>query len=60
MKMEAQAVVFFWMIGLIPFLYVLIRGILPLGAPLGRKLVLTLLLFAVAFKFQTSSSPPPS
>ena len=52
MKMEAQAVVFFWMIGLIPFLYVLIRGILPLGAPLGRKLVLTLLLFAVAFKFQ--------
>ena len=52
MKMEAQAAVFFWLIGLIPFLYVLIRGIMPLGLPLGRKLVLTALLFAVAFKFQ--------
>lgn len=50
--MEALTIVFFLMIGLIPFLYVLIRGILPLEVSLKRKLLLALLLFAVAFKFQ--------
>lgn len=50
--MEAQAIVFFWMIGAIPFLYVLARAVLPLELSLGRKLALTALLFLVAFKFQ--------
>ncbi|MBQ6352117.1 MAG: metallophosphoesterase [Lentisphaeria bacterium] len=52
MKMEAQAIVFIWIIGLIPFLYVLIRAVLPLRIRLGGKLALAALLFAVAFKFQ--------
>ena len=51
-NMEAMAVVFFWMIGAIPFLYVLARAVLPLDLRLRWKLVLTALLFLVAFKFQ--------
>ena len=51
-NMEAMAVVFFLMIGAIPFLYVLARAILPLALRLRWKLALAVLLFPVAFKFQ--------
>lgn len=50
--MEVQALMFFWLIGGIPFLYVLIRAVLPLRIRIGWKLALAALLFAVAFKFQ--------